>query len=97
MTAGRCVPASGSMKSKLRDYSQLVAFVPSGYAVYVNGCGNLLVSECRVDGKSNGMLVDSSALSLSEVEMTLDSGYGAFILNRDSEILQYNVVKTVRS
>lgn len=89
--------AAGSLKSNLRDYSQFVAFVPSGYAVYVNDCGNLSMSECSVDGKLNGMMVASSGLSLSEVEMELDSGYGAFILNKNSEILEYNVIKSVRS
>lgn len=86
--------AEGSV-SAMRYYSQFVSFVPSGYVVHINRCGSVLISNCRVDGISNGIMASSSDISLSEVEMTLRPGYGSFILNRDSDIIEYNVKKTV--
>lgn len=84
-----------SSSSSIRYHSQFVSFRPSGYVIHMNGCGSILMSNCRVDGISNGIMASSSGVSLSEVEMTLMPGYGSFILNRDSDIIEYNVKKSV--
>ena len=53
------------------------------------------MSNCKVDGRENGIMFSDTDASMSDVEMTLPNGGGYFVYPADNpRVLQYNVRKT---
>jgi len=87
--------ASGeSAVSSVADYSEFLSFVPKDYVIHISRCRNIVMSNCKVDGRENGIMFSDTDASMSDVEMTLPNGGGYFVYPADNpRVLQYNVRK----